>query len=384
MPNISRDDLTRRVKAQALRLGLTLAGVSSAAPLDSFERYRRWLRAGHHGAMDYLARSDAVQRRADPRAILPECRSVLSVAMSCNPGEADEPPPPGTPRIARYARGEDYHNLLPDLLRELVRFMEREVGHPIPHRVYTDTGPLLERELAQRSGLGWIGRNSCLINPHLGSHLLLGEVLLGVDLTPDAPFAADRCGSCQRCVQACPTGCILPNRTIDARRCISYLTIELKDSIPQDLRPSIGDWLFGCDICQDVCPWNERFARPTQAPAFQPRPFLSAPRLEAFLALRPGAWRAPLRDSPLERPRRRGLVRNAAVVAGNQRAAHLLPALADLLQRDPEPLVRAHAAWALGQIGSDAARRALAAAAEGEANEAVRREISRALPDSPG
>src|SRR5512139_3833352 len=182
-------------------------------------------------------------------------------------------------RVAAYAWGEDYHTVLTERLQQLVVFIETHLGSPFPYRIYTDTGPLLERELAQRAGLGWIGKNTCLINPQAGSYFLLGEVLLGVALEPDAPFIADRCGSCTRCLEACPTGCILPDRTIDARRCISYLTIELKGIIPVELRPAIGNWVFGCDICQEVCPWNQRFARTQGEAAFTARPGLSTPRL---------------------------------------------------------------------------------------------------------
>ena len=164
-----------------------------------------------------------------------------------------------TQRIASYAHGDDYHDILPARMKELVQFIEEQVGGPVQNRYYTDTGPILERDLAQRAGIGWIGKNTCLINPKQGSYFLLSEILLDLELEPDPPFTTDHCGTCTRCIEACPTDCILPNRTLDARRCISYLTIELKDDIPLELRDKIGDWVFGCDICQQVCPWN-RFA----------------------------------------------------------------------------------------------------------------------------
>jgi epoxyqueuosine reductase len=230
-----------------------------------------------------------------------------------------------------------------------------------------------------RAGLGWIGKNTCLIHPRVGSYFLLAEIFLSVPLITDTPFKTDRCGSCTRCLEACPTNCILPDRTLDARRCISYLTIEEKGSIDPELRPLIGDWLFGCDICQQVCPWNHRFSRSTDDPAFQPRSALDPPRLAEFLMLSPGSWRDSLRTSPLKRSGRRGLLRNAAVVAGNQRQESLLPLLIECMLRDPEALVRGHAAWAVGNIAGGGAEEALERAAQQERDPEVLREIRQAL-----
>jgi epoxyqueuosine reductase len=258
--------------------------------------------------------------------------------------------------------------------------LEAHLGRPIAHRIYTDTGPLLERELAQRAGLGWIGKNSCLIHPRHGSYFFLAEVLLDLDLVPDPPFVADHCGSCTRCLEACPTQCILPDRTLQADRCISYLTIEVRGDIPIELRSRVGGWLFGCDICQQVCPWNLRFAQPTTDPAFQPLPWMQRAGLQDFLQLDAAAYRQELRDSPLRRPRRSGLLRNAAVAAGNQGDTSLIPALRTLLE-EPEPMVRAHAAWALGRIGGPGAREALREAERAEQDAAVRGEILGALEE---
>jgi epoxyqueuosine reductase len=282
-------------------------------------------------------------------------------------------------QIAAYALGDDYHDTLPPRLETLVEFIEQQVGKPIAHRIYTDTGPLLERDLAQRAGLGWIGKNTCLINPEKGSYFLLAEVLLDVDLEPDSPFDADRCGQCTRCIEACPTACILPDRTLDARRCLSYLTIELKDDVPDELRELIGPWLFGCDICQQVCPWNARFAMPTDDKTFQPSPWMKTADLQAFLELEPEAWRVGLKGSPLERPRRKGLVRNASLVAGNREDRSYLHGLLNVLQNDPEPLARRHAAWALGRIGDASTKRALQQARSAENDISVQDAIEAAM-----
>jgi epoxyqueuosine reductase len=286
--------------------------------------------------------------------------------------------------VAAYAWGGDYHEVLPERLQALVAFIETQVGGPVPNRRYTDTGPILERDLAQRAGLGWIGKNTCLINPQQGSYFLLAEILLGLDLEPDPPMEADHCGTCTHCLEACPTACILPDRTIDARRCISYLTIELKSAIPLELRPAVGDWVFGCDVCQQVCPWNIRFAVPEGDPALAPRPDIPQPDLIRELSLSQEDFSRKFGKqsgaaSPHKRAKRRGYLRNVAVALGNAKDQRAVPALAQALLDEPEPLVRRHAAWALGQIGGEAARRALTAAAGQETEPEVLSEIRSAM-----
>jgi epoxyqueuosine reductase len=252
--------------------------------------------------------------------------------------------------VAAYAWGQDYHLVLPERLKALVDFVEEQTGQPVPNRVYTDTGPLLERELAQRAGLGWIGKNTCLIHPRLGSYFLLAEVMLGVDLEPDPPFTDDRCGTCTRCIQACPTGCILPDRTLDAERCISYLTIENKGSIPADLRPLMGRWVFGCDICQLVCPWN-RFATGDHDPAFMSEPSMSSPDLEEELGLSRQEFNRKFKRSPVKRTRWVGYLRNVAIAMGNAGSLQSIPALEAALQID-EPLIHEQLLWAIEQLRS--------------------------------
>jgi epoxyqueuosine reductase len=323
--------------------------VTTPDPPPHLPVFTRWLAEGKHGTMAYLAQERAVTRRADPRLILPECQSILVLAIPYSKPQPDNAGDEPRGRIAAYAWGEDYHLILPERLKALVGFIEAQVGHPIPNRWYTDTGPLLERELAQRAGLGWIGRNTCLINPRSGSYFLLAEILLGITLEPDIPFETDQCGTCTRCLDACPTQCILPDRTIDARRCISYLTIELKGDIPPGLRAGLDGWVFGCDICQVVCPWN-RFAPADGDAAFSPRPETALPVLEKELALTPQEFSRKFKGSPVKRAGRAGYQRNVAVALGNRGAAESVPALEAALAHD-QPIVRKHAAWAMTKIG---------------------------------
>jgi len=343
--------LALAIKGKARQLGFTLAGITTPAAPVHFDAYQRWLGEGRQADMAYLADERAIARRADPRLILPECGSILVLGTPySNPKMALpllEQPPRG--RVAAYAWGDDYHIVLPERLRALVDFIEAQAGQPVPNRWYTDTGPILERDLAMRAGLGWIGKNTCLIDPHSGSYYLLAEILLGIDLPADEPFTTDHCGSCTRCINACPTSCILPNRTIDARRCISYLTIENKGETPDELRPLTADWVFGCDICQMVCPWNIRFAPESGDPAFEPRPGLPNPLLAEELALSPQEFNKKFKNSPLKRAKRRGYLRNVAVAAGNSGKVELLSAL-EQAEKDDEALVREHAQWALKQI----------------------------------
>jgi len=354
---MTQAEFAQTLKQKARQLGFTLAGITNPNPPEHFDVFQRWLNANHHGEMAYLAEKTALERRANPQRILPECRSILVLGIPySNPPHSPhfEPQNGGTqggPRgqVAAYAWGADYHLVLSERLQALVAFLEELVGHPIPNRFYTDTGPILERDFAMRAGLGWIGKNTCLINPQSGSYFLLAEILLGLDLPPDEPFASDHCGSCTRCIDACPTGCILPDRTIDARRCISYLTIENKAEIPENLRALTGDWVFGCDICQMVCPWNIRFAAETGDPAFAPRPGVANPSLADELALTPQEFNKKFKDSPLKRAKRRGYLRNVAVAAGNSRQKDLLPMLKSAAS-DDEILVREHAEWAIKQL----------------------------------
>ena len=296
--------------------------------------------------MDYLATERSRMRRAEPREIMPDCKSILVLATPYSPprrssSEAHR----DQGQIASYALGEDYHDVLPARMKELVEFIEEQIGGPVKNRWYTDTGPILERDLAQHAGIGWIGKNTCLIHPRHGSYFLLSEILLDLELEPDAPFITDHCGTCTRCIEACPTDCILPNRTIDAGRCISYLTIELKDDLPVELRAKIGDWVFGCDICQMVCPWN-RFAGEGD-PAFDAKTPVHPLTEELLISTQ--EFNQRFKRSPVKRAKRRGYLRNVAVALGNTGDMHALPVLNRALE-DSEPMVCEHAKWAIEKI----------------------------------
>jgi epoxyqueuosine reductase len=368
--------LTSKVKDFAHQAGFELVGVTTPDPPPHLAVYRRWIEAGLHGEMGYLAKGRAVRRREDPNQILPDCKSILVLGKNYLPAVSSEA---GDVRVAAYALGDDYHQVLVGRMEEIAERIEAAVGHPVPYRTYTDTGPLLERELAQRAGLGWIGKNTCLINPTAGSYFFLAEMLLGIELVPDSPFDPDRCGTCTRCIDACPTNCIREDRTLDATRCISYLTIELRGEIPEGQRTDIGDWTFGCDVCQQVCPWNHRFALPTDDRAFQPREVVNPPQLEQLISMPEGEFSRHFHKSPVKRTKFSGLLRNSLVVAGNQRRADLAERIAEILAHSEDENIRAHAAWALGQIGGDPAKEALQHSLNIEAATKVRAEVHSAL-----
>jgi epoxyqueuosine reductase len=299
--------LTESIRARALRMGFSLVGFADVRPSDHMDFYGRWLASGYHGEMAYLSRQDSVARRADPALTMSDAASVVLVAE-----EYFQADPPGVPKdpsravIARYARGADYHEVVKGKLEALLGWIDTRVDGGASGRAYVDTGPILERELARRSGLGWFGKNTMLINPTRGSYFFVGLLLLDLELVPDEPFVEDRCGTCRACLDACPTGALLGRDddgapVIDARRCISYLTIELRGPIPHDLRRPLGNRVFGCDICQEVCPWNS-FARRATEEAYTARSDLDGPALIdlAGRAIRPAAWRkyrAPSRNS---------------------------------------------------------------------------------------
>ena len=379
-PGDERERLTASIRGRARSLGFGLFGVTPAEPLPGSDFYARWVALGYAGEMEYLRRNR--EKRADPRLLVPGAVSVICVGMNYYPGPQEEtaaggPDSPGLRgRISAYARGDDYHELVKKRLAELWRFIEEEAGRPVRGRWYVDTAPVLERELAQRAGLGWWGKNTCLINKRQGSWFFLGEIITDLELQFDEP-AVDHCGTCTRCLDACPTDAFPEPYVLDSRRCISYLTIELRTAIPGTLRPGIGDWLFGCDVCQEVCPWNRK-AAPARETAFASRPGLEQPDLAELMKLDAAGFNRLFRNSPVKRPKRAGFLRNVAVALGNsgrpEAVGVLIPAL-----KNEEPLVRGHAAWALGRLGGPEAEGALRDAMGEEEDAGVREEISDAL-----
>ena len=357
---------TERALAEARALGFEMAGVVTRGDSGHMAHFRRWIASGLHGRMDYLSRHDAVGRRADLDRTLPGFQSALVVAHSYADDHPTTPPThPSRAIIARYARGRDYHHVITEKLDTLAQHLEILAGRPLRRRAYVDTGPLLERELAVRAGLGWFGRNTMLIHPRRGSYFFLGVLLTDLALRPSPPFAEDHCGTCRNCLDACPTGALLGYDddgapVMDATRCISYLTIELKGPIPVELRPAIGNRVYGCDICQEVCPWNERFSTPAPEPAYEPRPELDNPSLidlaTRLLEMSGKAFLREYRDSPVSRARRNGLLRNVCVALGNWGAAEAVPVL-ERAAGDQSELVREHARWALERIGTAGAGR---------------------------
>ena len=382
MPN----SLAGRIKEAADQLGFDLVGITDVRASENGRFYEEWLAAGRHGEMHYLGRPDAVERRLRPPA---QFKSAVVVGLNYFPG--DDPAEAGSGKIARYARGRDYHKVIKSKLLSLLRFVETETGRPLPtSRAYVDTGPVLERELAQRAGLGWYGRNTMLINLKRGSYFFLGTLLLELDLDCDAPFDTDHCGSCSACVQACPTGALLGRDergapVIDASRCISYLTIELRGAIPRELRPLIGDRIFGCDICQEVCPWNSsKFVQITREKDFVSREDAKgakgAKQLVALMTMSEAEWDEFSRGSAIRRAKRAGFLRNVAVALGNSGGEEAVPALAHALAGE-DALVREHAAWALGRIATENARAALRQHRPQEQDSAVIAEIEEVLAD---
>jgi epoxyqueuosine reductase len=375
-------ELTDRIRARALELGFDAVGVAPVHPSEHVERYGAWIGEGMHGEMAYLAREDAVAKRADPAVLVPGARSAVVVAIGYH-GEVDGEAEPSRGIVARYARNDDYHDLLKDRLIALQEWANAELT-PLGGRAYVDAGPVLERELASRAGLGWFGRNTMLIQPRRGSYFFLGVLLLDVVLVYDEPFARDHCGSCSRCLSACPTGALLGRDEsgaprMDARRCISYLTIELRGPIPRELRPLMGNRIYGCDICQEVCPWNS-FAEPAHDPAFIPREGMDGPSLIEWMGMSQEEFSRRFKGSAVKRTKRRGLLRNVAVALGNWGSPEAVPALA-LALNDEEPLVRGHAAWALGRIQDVGSVDALRARLLVEEDEWVLSEINSSLSD---
>jgi len=387
MPPMDPERRASSIRSWALEAGFDRVGVARLEPSGQGVAFRSWLARGDHAEMSWLGR--APERRLDPRQVLPGARSALCVALDYHPLAGEEEPAGDLwPRVARYARGRDYH----EVMGERLAAVEERIARAFPgtaSRRYVDTGPVLERELAARAGLGVQGKNTNLLHREAGSWFLLGEILLTLDLDPDPPVA-DLCGRCTRCLDLCPTGALPEPYRLDANRCISYWTIEHRGDLPPEARRMVGEWVFGCDVCQEVCPWNVRRevrgAAEGRTPADHPELRVPPERrqldLAGLLRLSREEYVERFRGSPMKRAKLEGLQRNAAVAMGNRGAAGDAVPLARALATGV-PLVRRHAAWALGRLGTETARRALESALPEEREPSVRREIRAALATWP-
>jgi epoxyqueuosine reductase len=347
---ISGTELKARLVSFVREIGFDSCRVAACnAPAHATE-FRDWLRHGAHGEMNYMQRGE--EKRCDPEKILPGARSIVVLALNYFQGDMPHSPTQSssaassvaTGRIARYAWGDDYHDLIAKKLDKIDEFLRSFGGH---QKCYVDTGPVLERDHAAQAGIGWHGKSTMLIDERLGTWFLLAEVFTTLELPADEPVP-NRCGTCERCITACPTGAITAPHQLDARRCISYLTIELKGAIPLELRPLIGDRIFGCDDCLEACPWN-RFAQVSRQSAFSARRSTTGTSLREYLELNDDQFRGLFKNSPIKRIKRSGFLRNVCVALGNAGHASDLPAL-ERAEADPEPLIAEHAAWAIKQI----------------------------------
>jgi epoxyqueuosine reductase len=367
------EDLTRALKAEALRLGFDQVGVAPAVAPPHYPDYLRWLGDGNGAGMSYLERQ--APARAHPDHLLAGVRSVVMVSLIYGRPAGTQALGPTHARVAKYAQGEDYHELFWRRLARLLEWLKAEVPG-VAGRAVADTAPLLERDFGRLAGLGWVGKNTMLIDRQAGSFTLLGALLVDVELRPDEPHAASHCGTCTRCLDACPTDAFTAPYQLDARRCLSYWTIEHRGMIDEEFAGRLGDWVFGCDVCQDVCPWNRK-ARPAREAALLSRSEWVDPDLLEWLTRSPSAMAQSLKGTALSRTKRAGLLRNAALVLGARGEASAVPALTGCLD-DADPVVRASAAWALGRIGTRAALDALTARAD-DPDPLVRTAIAHAL-----
>ena len=374
--------LKERIVQYVRELGFDLVRIASAEPLAQHghaaqERIRR----GYMDGMPWYT-EERVHKASDPQELLPGARSIIAVALSYLPSEDDDgDESSSTPRgrVARYARWTDYHQVMKERLRILAQGLPEYVGHPVRTRIFVDDSPLLERAVAERAGLGWFGKNTNILTATHGSWVFLGQLLTDLELEPDKPVRKS-CGTCSRCIPACPTGAIVAPYVIDARRCISYLTIECRGPIPRDLRPLVGDWVFGCDICQVVCPVNQDV--PAAGSRTLRRTGFSAIELIPLLSITQEEFSIQFKNSPIKRAKRVGLQRNACVALGNMGDREALPALGYALREADAPLVRDHAAWALGRLGGTESVRLLQEALCSEGNAETRGEISLALEEA--
>jgi epoxyqueuosine reductase len=377
-------NLSLTIKDIAQKHGFVDAGIANPQRSDHLGIFLKWISEGHAADMAYLKRAGAIAARENPWLLLPDCRSIL-VFMARYPAPIDPEDqviPVRHGKVAAYALGEDYHTVLIKKLEGFATELAVLSQRPVSFRAFTDSGPLLERELACNAGLGWIGRNSCLISPKHGSYTFLAELLTDLPLESQEPTIDDHCGNCHRCVDACPTHCILPNRTIAAERCLSYLTIENRGEIPQELRLSLGDRIFGCDICQKICPWNRKVDNSDVDEKFLATDHIKKLDLAKELQLSETDFKGIYRSSPLLRAKRNGYLRNVALAIGNHPFHEARDILLRVIHKEEESLIRAAAVWAIGQMIDEQVRGELVGRLEVEKDVAVRRELNQVLSAS--
>ncbi len=369
------------IQSEVESAGFVLLGIHPPIPPPHYPAFISWIDQDLHAEMDWMAKPHSLHLRENPALLLPGCRSLISLAVR-HPQSPAKNPMRGRGRVASYALAADYHRVLPPLLKTLGRKISRMAGRDAKIKVFVDSSPILERDQASMSGLCWVGKNTCLISPELGSFLLLAEILLDIDLSFSERQESDRCGTCRRCIDACPTACIRPDRLIDAGRCISYLTIEHKGAIPAELRPSLGDLIFGCDVCQTVCPWNQKPARQTISSIFDPILRTGYLDLADELHISQDEFSQRYNGLPIIRSGFENHIRNAIICAGNSQMEELVPALGDILANSPSFLLRGHAAWALGRLASFQSRIMLNAALKKEDHPEVENEIRRSMENN--
>ncbi len=369
---MSEVSLSKSIKDKALEIGFDLVGISPVGSFPENQFYKEWLSRGFAGEMKYMEKEP--EKRENVRDIMPEAKSVISCGLNYNtdyPYSIRE----NNGRkgwISRYAWGDDYHDIVKGRLLLLLEFIKRAGPKETKARIYVDTGPVLDRVYGKYSGIGWFGKNTCIINQKIGSWIFIGEIVTDLELEYDSPVP-DRCGTCTRCIDACPTGAILEPYILDSRLCISYLTIELREKIPVKLRDKLGNNIFGCDICQDVCPWNRK-AKMTDEPLFQPRDGLYNPELSSLMKLSDEDFRRVFKGNPVKRAKRRGFLRNVLVAMGNSGSKEFIPDVKEALN-DRDPIVRAHAAWAIWKLEGEDSHKTLSERLDVESDTMVRDEI---------
>jgi len=371
-------NLFEEIKAESANLGFDLFGVSTPFALEKTNRYKDWLDRGCHGTMGFLARPDSIAKRFSPTLLVKDCHTIISLGFSYSLIDFPEFPESATSGwISSFAISDDYHVILSGLAEQLVAIIRGMVCGNHSFWVFTDSAPLLEREFGVLGNMGWIGKNANLISPTVGSHFLLAEILTDLDMDSELARIPDRCGECHRCIDACPTKCIQPDRMVDARQCISYLTIENKGKIPIDLREKIGHWVFGCDICQMVCPWNHHSGKKGEIKNKNKIP--SMVPLAEQLRFSEEEFKEYYSGTPVLRASWLGFTRNLIIATGNLKDPEMLYPLFHILKIHPSSMLRSHAAWALGKLGTAASRSALISTLETETDAIVIRELQTAL-----